>query len=78
MRAHNRGSLVSIVASRRDCCRFNDRWPCSTLPEQAARFDFDRRTGDLVDLSPAEMDGPEVAALAQDCKTFARRRGLIP
>jgi hypothetical protein len=46
--------------------RFNSHWPGSTIPNVAVWFEFDSRNGDLVDMKPSDMDGPEVAALIQD------------
>lgn len=76
MRAYSQGDCVRVVASADDVSGFNDSWPCSSLPDSRVSFTF-ANTGDLVDLSPDEIDGPEVCALADDCRAYAERRGLF-
>jgi hypothetical protein len=78
MRVDNRGAFVRVTASAQDVEAFNHHWPCSSIPEERVSFTFDRRSGDLVDLSPHEIDGPEVVALSQDCQEHARSKGLLP
>lgn len=50
---------------------FNAQWPCSKLrPCRAYWFEFDSN-GDLVDSDcPESDDGPEAAALSDDCRAF--------
>ena len=78
MRVQDQGAFVRVMASAQDVEAFNFRWPCSSIPEGRVAFTFDRRNGDLVDLSPSEIDGPEVVALSQDCQEYARAKGLLP
>jgi hypothetical protein len=78
MRAYNQGVFVRVDTSTADVEAFNNRWPCSSIPQRRVSFAFDRGNGDLVDLDPGEIDGPEVAALSQDCQEHARARGLLP
>ena len=78
MRVHDQGAFIRVTASAQDVGMFNSRWPCSSIPEGRVAFTFDRRNGDLVDISPSEIDGPEVAALSQDCQEYARAKGLLP
>jgi len=77
MRAYGQGAFVRVVASTVDVQAFNDRWPCSTVPERRVSFTFDRRNGDLVDLEPQGINGTEVVSLARDCQGHARARGLL-
>lgn len=60
-----------VGVSSADVRRFNFAWPCSKL--RASRgywFEFDE-SGDLIDTDcPESDDGPESAAMAEDCKAW--------
>lgn len=71
MRIVDEGAYVRVVVSRDEVEAFKARWPCSTLPNRAVSFTFDRKNGDLVDLTPESMDGPDVLALSMDAQRFA-------
>jgi hypothetical protein len=67
------GSLFTVQVSRAEVEQFKDTWPCSGLPNRAIWFQFDKRNGDLVDMSPnmEKYDGPALVALSQDAQTWA-------
>lgn len=60
-----------VRISREGVAAFNAAWPGSRLSaSRAYRFDFDE-WGDLVDTDvPEHSDGPEAAALSDDCKAW--------
>lgn len=61
-----------VRVSRVGVALFNRRWPCSKLRETRAYwFEFDEGSGELIDSDvPHQDDGPEAAALADDCRAF--------
>lgn len=60
-----------VIVSRAGVASFNRGWPCSRLSsERHYWFEFDA-DGDLIDSDvPEHSDGPEAAAMADDCKAF--------
>ena len=60
-----------VIASPADVRRFNFAWPCSKLrASRAYWFEFDS-SGDLIDTDcPESDDGPESAAMADDCRAY--------
>lgn len=63
---------TKVRVSRVGVALFNRRWPGSKLRETRAYwFEFDPGTAELVDCDvPQQDDGPEAAALADDCRAF--------
>lgn len=78
MRAFDNGSLYLVTVSRNEVSAFARRWPCCNLPDSSITFQFDKRNGDLVDITPYriadKVDGPEALALADDAQTYGRAR----
>jgi len=72
-RVKNLGSSVRVTMTADDVARFKSRWPASGLPTRSMWFMFDKRNGDLVDISPGSerFDGPALVALSQDAQKFA-------
>jgi hypothetical protein len=70
MRYRDNGSLFSVNVSAQEVARFKNGYPCSGLPTKAFWFQFDKRNGDLVDVSPSNVDGPAVLALSQDAQAY--------
>jgi hypothetical protein len=60
-----------VITTRQEVYAFNSAWPCSKLDSKRHYwFEFDE-TGDLVDCDvPEHSDGPEAAAMADDCKAL--------
>jgi hypothetical protein len=58
---------MRVRVSPEEVAAFNATWPCSKLPECPITFEFDER-GDLVDMDPFTIDGPEAVALAEDAQ----------
>jgi len=72
MRVHDNGSLFGVSVSKADVETFAAQWPCFG-PRQAMWFQFDKRNGDLVDITgdPCQLcDGAGVSALADDAKAY--------
>lgn len=67
------GAYIRVTMTADDVARFKRRWPASGLPDHAIWFEFQRKNGDLVDISPGSerFDGPALSALADDAKKFA-------
>ena len=78
MRVFDNGSLYSVTVLRHEVEAFKRTWPCSTLPDAAITFQFDKQNGDLVDILPyriaARVDGPDALALSQDAQAVGRTR----
>ncbi len=76
MRYYDNGSLFSVTVTRREVEAFNRSWPCSSLPNRAITFQYDKRNGALVDILPysiaGKVDGPEAVALAGDAEKYGR------
>jgi hypothetical protein len=72
-RSKDLGAYIRVTMTAADVARFKSRWPASGLPDRAIWFEFQRKNGDLVDISPGsdKFDGPALAALADDAKKFA-------
>lgn len=64
-------SARKIRVTRAGVRSFNTIWPCAKLrPDRSYWFEFDRR-GDLVGTDvPEQDDGPEAAAMADDCREY--------
>lgn len=76
MRVFDNGSMYTVAVSEREVDEFNRSWPCSSL-EGRQTFQFDKRTGDLVDRE-GTGDGSEAVALSHDAQTYgARKLGLL-
>lgn len=83
MKAHDNGSLFSVSISPADVAGFKATWPCSGLPCVRIWAQFDKRNGDLVDLSPSNLedkgaDGGALLALLQDGQNYAAKRLGLP
>lgn len=72
MRVVDNGSLFGVFVSAAEVEEWNRRWPCSTLTGRYW-FQFDKRNGDLVDMS-GRGDGAEHLALSQDAQKFGLER----
>lgn len=76
MRVRDQGAVYSVLVSEADVYAFNRRWPCSTL-EGPQRFEFEKRSGDLVDRD-GKGDGGEAVALAEDAQRYGERKLNLP
>ena len=75
MRYRQVGDNFNVSVSRAEVEDFRQSWPCSGLPDKAICFQFSAN-GDLVEVWPGNIDGPEVLALSQDALEYAIiRRG---
>lgn len=76
MRYFDNGCFYSVQVTRAEVEGFKDSWPCSTLPDRAITFQYDKRNGDLVDITPdsADFDGPDLLALSQDAQSYGQRQ----
>ena len=59
MKLHDdaRKAFVIVEFEPEDVEEFAETWPCFAGPERVS-FTFERSNGDLVDMEPAEFDGP--------------------
>jgi len=81
MRYYDNGSMYTVSVSRREVEAFKDKWPCSGLPDTWVAFQFYKRNGDLVDISPERaarsFDGSTVLlALSRDAQAYGARRSV--
>lgn len=73
-------STYAVSLNEIEVARFRDRFPASGLGKlRRARFEFERRSGDLVDAhcnsgSCDKYDGPALLALTKDAQCIAERR----
>ena len=76
MRYFDNGVFYTVQATRADVEAFKRSYPCSGLPNRAISFQYDKRNGDLVDITPESsgFDGPGLLALSQDCQQYGERR----
>ena len=72
MRVRDLGSNYSVSVSEREVDAFNRKWPCSTLRGRYT-FEFEKRSGDLVDMT-GSGDGSEHVALSQDAQEYGKRK----
>lgn len=83
MKIRNTGTIqnpnLTVIVSRAEVAAFRSKWPCSNLPDRAITFFYDHN-GDLVDLHPGNIDGPDVVALCEDawiaCRTMDGATGV--
>ena len=69
MRYYDQGSGYAVKVSRQEVEAFAETWPCCRLPRRAITFYFNNN-GDLVDLYPDGVDGPEAVALSEDAQAY--------
>lgn len=74
MKAIQKGSLIAVAVSRDEVAAFKRRWPCSTLPDKAITFYFDKLNGDIVDILPYDIDGPDLLALSMDAQAYGMQQ----
>lgn len=76
MRAKDNGSFYSVTISSADVIAFMRTWPCSGLSGRGIWAQFDKRNGDLADLSHSSSDqeGPAMLALINDGQSYAKRK----
>ena len=76
-KAKDLGAYFSVTVGKRDVSAWKQRWPASGLPDRAITFQFDKRSGDLVDIYPSGIDGEAAAALSRDAAYVgAKKLGL--
>ena len=73
MKIKNLGSIDEVNLKAREIALFNSSFPCSDIPEKDCFFQFEKKTGDLVDMSE-HLNGVEnnsaISALCDDVKSF--------
>ena len=81
MQCFDNGPLYTVTVATREVEAFRRAWPCSGLRGRPVTFQFDKRTGDLVDSNDTTQHpsgfGPALAALSDDAMRYgAGRLGL--
>ena len=73
MRVQDNGALFTVCVSKSDVLEFASRWPCYG-PRRALWFQFDKASGDLVDMhgDSQRNDGAGILALSADAYEFGR------
>ena len=75
MRVYDNGCFFTVLCSENDVRDFASRWPCFGNV-RSYWFQFDKRSGDLVDTNhrDGDTDGSGASALADDAKAYGVRR----
>ena len=77
MKAFDQGAFYRVTVSPQEMSNFASRWPCSGMrnPKRGMAFTFDKKNGDLVDISGEneEYDGSAVAALSENAQTYGKK-----
>jgi len=75
MRVFDNGCFYTVQCSAADVEAFAYRWPCFGSC-RAVAFQFDKRNGDLIDVSrsTAQNDGAGILALAEDAQAYGRKK----
>jgi hypothetical protein len=75
MRTFDNGCFYTVQCTERDVTEFARRWPCFG-PRVPITFQFDKRNGDLVDVTGTRdaHDYRGVLALSEDAKTYGAAR----
>ena len=74
MTIQNRGSIGEVMLKAREVARFNASFPCSDIPERDCFFQFEKKTGDLVDMSAhlsEAKNSSAISALCEDARVYA-------
>ena len=74
MTIRDRGSIYEVRIGACEVARFNASFPCSDIPEVDCFFQFERKTGDLVDESEhlREVENSSaISALCEDARVYA-------
>jgi len=78
MRVYDNGAFYTVAVYAAEVQAFNRSWPCSSLPARSISFQFDKSSGDLVDIMPYDIadqvDGPEAVALGEDAMRYGAER----
>ena len=76
MKTKNLGSIIQVNFSAEEIALFNSSFPCSDIPGRDCFFEFEIKTGDLVDMSE-HLHGVEnnsaISALCDDAKGFLKK-----
>lgn len=72
---NNGGSFYTVVCSRADVDAFKRSYPCSGLTCTWIAFEYDKRNGDLVDMTTGgkQEDTPALVALSADAQAYGVR-----
>lgn len=76
MKIKNLGSIVEVNFSAKEIALFNSTFPCSGVPVREVFFQFEKKTGDLVDESEhlrGVENGSAVSALCDEAKSFLEK-----
>lgn len=74
MQCFDNGCLYSVTVTKREVQEFANKWPNSDLPNRAITFQFEKRTGDLVDITPDNVDGEDALALSNEAQAYGKKR----
>ena len=73
MKTKNLGSVDEVSFSAEEITFFNSFFPCSDIPEKDCFFQFEKKTGDLVDMSEhlnSVENNSAISALCDEAKNF--------
>lgn len=80
MKIKNLGSIDEVSFSAKEIALFNASFPCSDIPEKDCFFQFEKKTGDLVDESEhlrGVKNNSAVSALCDEAWTFVFNNGGV-
>ncbi len=80
MKTKDIGSIIEVSFSAEEIALFNSTFPCSGIPVCNGFFQFEKKTGDLVDESEhlrGVENGAAVSALCDEAWTFVFNNGGV-
>jgi len=71
MKTKDLGSIIEVSFNAEDIRLFNSSFPCSDIPVRDVFFQFEKKTGDLVDMNLRGVENNSaISALCDDAKAF--------
>lgn len=80
MKTKDLGSIIEVSFSAKEVALFNSTFPCSGVPVCDVFFQFEKKTGDLIDESEhlREIEnGAAISALCDEAWTFVFNNGGV-
>ena len=69
-------TICEVSLEAREVALFNSSFPCSDIPEKDCFFQFEKKTGDLVDMSAHLSDVENSSAISALCEEARAHAGF--